>query len=302
VKIAVTGASGLIGGTLVPRLQADGHEVIRLVRRTPRSAEEHRWAPEHRQIDPALLRNVDAVVHLAGEPIRPWGWTTGYKQRLLASRVDGTTTVSEALAAAAAGDPGRPRVLISASGIDYYPVSGDQPVTEQDPPGNAFLAQVCRQWEDATAPAAEAGVRVVTLRTGLVLAPRATLVRILGLVFRLGLGGRMGSGRQYWPWISLTDEVEAIVHLLGSDVSGPVNMTAPNPVTNAEFVRTLGRLLHRPTPLPVPGFALSLALGEFARSSILGGRRAVPEKLLSSGYSFRYADLEPALRAALSRT
>ena len=134
------------------------------------------------------------------------------------------------------------------------------------------------------------------------LAPRAALVRILGLVFKLGLGGRMGSGQQYWPWIALTDEVEAIVHLLGSDVSGGVNLTAPNPVTNAEFVRTLGRLLHRPTPLPVPGFALSLALGEFARSSILGGRRAVPEKLLVSGYAFSYPDLEPALRTALSRS
>jgi uncharacterized protein len=158
---------------------------------------------------------------------------------------------------------------------------------------------VCVQWEAATAPAAEAGVRVVTLRTGLVLAPDATLVRILGLVFRLGLGGRMGSGRQYWPWISLTDEVEAIVHLLGSDVSGPVNLTAPNPVTNAEFTRTLGRVLRRRTPLPVPGFALSLALGEFGRSSILGGRRAVPEKLLDSGFTFALPDLEPALRAAL---
>jgi uncharacterized protein len=301
VKIAVTGASGLIGSTLVPRLQADGHEVLRLVRRTPRAAEEHRWAPEHRRIDPTLLADVDAVVHLAGEPIRPWLWTKGYKHRLLESRIDGTTTISEALAAAAAEDPGRPRTLISASGIDWYPVSGDQPVTEADPPGDHFLAQVCVQWEAATAPAAEAGVRVVTLRTGLVLAPDAALVRILGLVFRLGLGGRMGSGRQYWPWISLTDEVEAIVHLLGSGVSGPVNLTAPNPVTNAEFTRTLGRVLHRPTPLPVPGFALSLTLGEFARSSILGGRRAVPQKLLDSGFPFAHPELEPALVAALRR-
>ncbi|WP_448623970.1 TIGR01777 family oxidoreductase [Geodermatophilus sp. URMC 64] len=299
MKIAVTGASGLIGGALVPRLQADGHDVLRLVRRTPRTAEEHRWAPQHHRIDPALLADVDAVVHLAGEPIRPWLWTKGYKQRLLTSRLDGTSTISEALAVAAAADPGRPRVLISASGIDWYPVSGDRPVTEADPPGDSFLAQVCVQWEAATAPAAAAGVRVVTLRTGLVLAPDAALVRILGLVFRLGLGGRMGSGRQYWPWIALTDEVEAIVHLLHADVSGPVNLTAPNPVTNAEFTRTLGRVLHRPTPLPVPGFALALALGEFGRSSILGGRRALPEKLLASGYRFTHPDLEPALRAAL---
>jgi uncharacterized protein (TIGR01777 family) len=301
VKIAVTGASGLIGSTLVPRLRADGHEVLRLVRRTPRTAEEHRWAPEHHRIDPALLADVDAVVHLAGEPIRPWLWTSGYKQRLLTSRVDGTSTISEALAAAAADDPGRRRVLISASGIDWYPVSGDRPVTETDPPGDSFLAELCVQWEAATAPAAEAGVRVVNLRTGLVLAPDAALVRILGLVFRLGLGGRIGSGRQYWPWISLTDEVEAVVHLLGSDVSGPVNLTAPNPATNAEFTRALGALLHRPTALPVPGFAVSLGLGEFGRSSVLGGRRALPRKLLDSGFTFAHPDLDGALRAAVTR-
>jgi len=192
-------------------------------------------------------------------------------------------------------------VLLSASGIDVYPDRGDQPVTEADPPGDSFLAQVCGQGEGATAAAAAAGVRVVNLRTGLVLGRGAPLVRILGLVFRLGLGGRIGSGRQYWPWIGLTDEVEAIVHLLGSDVSGPVNLTAPNPVPNAEFVRTLGRVLHRPTPLPVPGFALSAALGEFARSRILGGRRALPEKLLASGYTFTHPELESALRAALAR-
>jgi uncharacterized protein (TIGR01777 family) len=301
VKIAVTGASGLIGGVLVPRLQADGHDVLRLVRRTPRTAEEHRWAPEHHRIDPALLRDVDAVVHLAGEPIRPRPWTRSYKERLLRSRLDGTATISEGLARAAAEDPGRPRVLLSASGIDYYADSGDRPVTEADPPGTSFLAELCTRWEAATAPAEAAGVRVVNLRTGLVLGPGAPLVRILGLVFRLGLGGRVGSGRQYWPWIALTDEVDAIVHLLGSDVSGPVNLTAPNPVPNAEFTRALGRVLRRPTPLPVPGFALSLALGEFARSSILGGRRALPEKLLESGYRFTHPDLEPALRAALRR-
>jgi uncharacterized protein (TIGR01777 family) len=192
-------------------------------------------------------------------------------------------------------------VLISGSGIDYYPDLGDRQVTEDDGPGDSFLARLCVRWEAATAPAAEAGVRVVNRRTGLVLGPGAPLVRILGLVFRLGLGGRIGSGQQYWPWISLTDQVDAIVHLLGAEVSGPVNLTAPNPVTNAEFTRALGQVLHRPTPLPVPGFALSLALGDFARSSILGGRRAIPRKLLDSGFTFAHPALDGALRAALAR-
>jgi hypothetical protein len=301
MKVAVTGASGMIGRALVARLEGDGHEVMRLVRRTPRTAVEHRWDPQHRRIDPALLRDVDAVVHLAGEPIRPRPWTRTYKQRLVDSRIDGTVTISDGLAAAVAEEPDRPRVLVSASGIDYYADHGDHPVTESQPPGTSFLAQLCTRWEAATASAEAAGVRVVHLRTGLVLGRQAPLVRILGLVFRLGLGGRIGSGKQYWPWISLTDEVEGIVHLLGSDVSGPVNMTAPAPATNADFTRTLGRVLGRPTPLPVPGFALSLALGEFARTSILGGRRAVPEKLLASGYTFVHPDLESALRAALQR-
>jgi len=302
VKIAVTGASGLIGRTLVPRLQADGHEVLRLVRRTPRTAEEHRWAPEHRRIDPALLADVDAVVHLAGEPIRPRPWTRAYQQRLLSSRVDGTTTISEALAAAAADDPDRRRVLVSGSGIDYYPDSGDQQVTEDDGPGDSFLARLCVRWEAATAPAAEAGVRVVNLRTGLVLGPGAPLVRILGLPFRLGLGGRIGSGQQYWPWISLDDEIGAIRHLLTADVSGPVNLTGPEPVTNSEFTRAFGRAVHRPTVLTVPRTAVSLALGEFGRSSVLAGQRAVPAKLTAAGYAFRHRTVDEALAAATGRT
>jgi uncharacterized protein len=301
VKIAVSGASGLIGGALLPALRADGHEVLTLVRRTPRTVDEHRWDPQHRRIDPTLLADVDAVINLGGTPIRPRPFTAGYKERLLRSRIDATTTISEALAAAVAADPGRPRVLLSASAVGYYGDTGSRTVTEQEPAGQDFLAQLCAQWEAATAPAEAAGVRVVRLRTGLVLDREAMLVQILGRVFRLGLGGRMGSGQQYWPWISLTDVVGAVRHLLTTDVSGPVNLTGPAPVTNAEFTRELARQVHRPAVLPVPGFAINLALGEFGRSSVTAGQRALPARLEESGYRFTHADFVSALRAATSR-
>ena len=241
MKIAITGASGLIGGALVPALRADGHEVIRLVRRTPRTADEHRWDPQHHRIDPALLADVDAVINLAGTPIRPRPFTAGYKERLLTSRLDATTTISDAMAAAAAADPARKRVLLSASAVGFYGDTGSRVVTEEAPAGSDFLARLCARWEAATASAEAAGVRVVHLRSGLVLDRTAMLVRVLGPIFRLGLGGRMGSGRQYWPWISLADEIGAIRHLLTADVSGPVNLTGPEPVTNAEFVAELGQ-------------------------------------------------------------
>jgi uncharacterized protein (TIGR01777 family) len=299
VKIAVTGASGLIGGALIPALRADGHEVIQLVRRTPRTAEEHRWDPQHHRIDPAVLADVDAVVNLAGTPIRPRPFTAGYKARLVSSRLDATTTISQALADAAAADPGRTRVLLSASAVGFYGDTGSRTVTEQDPAGSDFLAQLCVRWEAATATAEAAGIRVAHLRSGLVLDRSAMLVRVLGPIFRLGLGGRMGSGRQYWPWISLADEIGAIRHLLTADVSGPVNLTAPEPVTNADFVAALGHEVHRPTVLPVPGFALTLALGEFGRSSVVGGQRALPVRLQEAGYAWTQTDLRSVLRAAL---
>jgi hypothetical protein len=298
VKIAITGASGLIGGALTTALSGGGHGVIRLVRRTPRTAEEHRWDPQHHRIDPAVLADVDAVINLAGTPIRPRPFTSSYKQRLLDSRLDATTTISGALAAAAEADAGRPRVLLSASAVGFYGHTGARVVTEDDPAGGDFLAQLCAQWEAATASAEAAGIRVVHLRSGLVLDRAAMLVRVLGPVFRLGLGGRMGSGRQYWPWISLVDEIRAIGHLLTADVSGPVNLTGPQPVTNAEFVAELGRRLHRPTVLPVPSFALTTALGEFGRSSVVGGQRALPARLEESGFTFTHPDLPSALGAA----
>jgi uncharacterized protein (TIGR01777 family) len=301
VKIAITGASGLIGGALLPALRADGHEVIQLVRRTPRTAEEHRWDPQHHRIDPALLADVDAVINLAGAPIRPRPFTSGYKQRLVSSRLDATRTVSAAMAAAAAAEPDRRRVLLSASAVGFYGDTGSRTVTEQDPAGSDFLAQLCAQWEGATAAAEAAGIRVAHLRSGLVLDRSAMLLQVLGPIFRLGLGGRMGNGRQYWPWISLVDEIGAIRHLLTADVTGPVNLTGPKPVTNAEFTAEVGRQLHRPTVLPVPSFALKLALGEFGRSSVVGGQRALPVRLQESGYQFTHEDLPSALRAALAR-
>jgi uncharacterized protein len=301
VKIAVSGASGLIGGALVPALRADGHDVLVLVRRTPRTADEHRWDPQHRRIDPALLRDVDAVINLGGTPIRPRPFTSGYRQRLLQSRVDATTTISEALAAAATTDPDRPRVLLSASAVGYYGDTGARTVTEEDPPGEDFLAQVCTQWEAATAPASDAGIRVVQMRSGLVLGRSAMLMQVLGIVFKVGVGGRMGSGRQYWPWISLADEVGAMKHLLTTDVAGPVNLTGPDPATNAEFTRELARQVHRPAVIAVPGFAIKLALGEFGRNSILAGQRAMPVRLEESGYRFTHPDLASALQAALAK-
>ncbi len=301
MKIAITGASGLIGGALITALRADGHDVLQLVRRTPRTADEHRWDPQHHRIDPAVLADVDGVVNLAGTPIRPRPFTSGYKERLTTSRLDATMTVSQALADAAVADPGRKRVLLSASAVGFYGDTGSRTVTEQDPAGSDFLAQLCVQWEAATTAAEAAGIRVAHLRSGLVLDRSAMLVQVLGPIFRLGLGGRMGSGRQYWPWISLADEIGAIRHLLTADVSGPVNLTAPEPVTNADFVAELGREVHRPTVLPVPAFALNLALGEFGRSSVVGGQRALPTRLQESGYEFVDTDLSAVLRAALGR-
>jgi uncharacterized protein len=301
VKIAVSGASGLIGGALLPALRADGHDVLVMVRRTPRTADEHRWDPQHHRIDPTLLADVDAVINLGGTPIRPRPFTAGYREQLLRSRVDATTTISEALAAAASADRSRPRVLLSASAVGYYGDTGSRTVTEDQPAGSDFLAQVCAQWEAATAPAEASGVRVVHMRTGLVLDRKAMLVQVLGTVFRLGLGGRIGSGRQYWPWISLADEVGAIRHLLTADVSGPVNLTGPAPATNAEFTRELARQVRRPAAIAVPAFAVRLGLGEFGRSSVLAGQRAVPARLEESGYRFTHPDLAAALAAATTR-
>ncbi|RBY88849.1 TIGR01777 family protein [Blastococcus sp. TBT05-19] len=300
MKIAVSGASGFVGSALLPALREDGHEVLQLVRRTPRTAEEHRWDPRHRRIDATLLHDVDAVVNLGGVGVGDRRWTEKHKRAVLDSRVETTATLSQALADAAAADPDRPRVLLNGSAVGFYGDTGDRVVDETAPAGDDFLAHVCTEWEGATEPAAQAGVRVVRLRTGLVLGPGGLLKQLLP-IFRLGLGGRLGSGRQYMPWISLRDEVDAIRFLLTSPLEGPVNLSGPVPVTNAEFTAALGRVLHRPAVLVVPPPALSLALGEFTRVGVLAGQRAVPAALTEAGFRFTHPDVEAALRAAVAR-
>jgi uncharacterized protein len=300
VKVAVSGASGMIGSALLPALKAEGHDVVQLVRRTPRTADEHRWDPQHRRMDPALLHDVDAVANLSGVGVGDRRWSERHKRAVLTSRVDSTATLSEALAEVAAAEPDRPRVLLNGSAVGWYGDTGDRVVDESEPPGDDFLARVCVAWEGATAPAADAGVRVTTLRTGLVLGRGGLLARILP-IFRAGLGGRLGSGRQYVPWISQEDEVRAIRFLLTHPVPGPVNLSGPEPVTNAEFTETLGRVLHRPTVLPVPGPALWVVLGEFAQVGVLAGQRAVPTKLSEAGFRFTHGDVESAVRAAVAR-
>lgn len=295
MKIAVTGSSGLIGSALLPALRDDGHTVLRLVRRPPAGTDELRWDPATRTLDPAALAGVDAVVNLAGVGIGDRRWTAARKRAVLASRVDATETVSAAVAAA---DP-RPRTLLSASAIGWYGDTGDATVDESASAGHDFLAHVCLRWEAATRTAEEAGVRVAHLRSGLVCGKGGLLGRLLPLA-RLGLASPLGSGRQWWSWISLADEVGAIRHVLGTDgIAGPVNLTGPEPVTNREFTKTLGRVLHRPVVLPpVPRVALRLAIGEFADVGVVAGQRVLPRVLQQTDYRFRHETVEQALRWA----
>jgi len=297
MDIAVTGASGLIGSRLVDTLTADGHRPVRLVRRDPRPGEDAvRWDPAAGEIDAASLEGIEAVVHLAGEGIAEKRWSAEQKRRILDSRVQGTTLLATALA----GLQRRPSVLLSGSAIGFYGDRGDEELTESSSPGDIFLADVCRAWEAATAPAEQAGIRVAHLRTGIVLDRNGgALAKTLPL-FRLGLGGRLGSGRQWWSWIGIDDEVGAIRFLLDAEVSGPVNLTAPAPVTNAEFTKVLGRVLGRPTALPVPAFGPKLLLGaELAEQLLFTSARVLPGVLESAGYQFSAPDLEGALRKEL---
>ena len=296
MKIAVTGASGLIGTPLVAALRADGHDVVRLVRGGSAGTPDARpWDPARRQLDPAAIADRDAVVHLAGAGVADKRWTAAYKQTVLDSRVDGTTAVAQAMAAAQG-----PKVLLSASAIGWYGDTGDRLTDETGPSGEGFLAEVCRQWEAATAPAERAGVRVAHLRTGIVLSGKGGALKKQALAAKAFAGAPLGSGRQWTSWISLDDEVAAIRHLLTADVSGPVNLVGPAPVTNREFTRVLNRVVHRPTfPLPVPAPVLRAVLGPFADEGVLIGQRLAPAVLERSGFRFAHPDLESALRASL---
>lgn len=299
MKVALTGASGLIGSALVPELQAAGHQVIRLVRRPTRAADEVRWDPAERRLDPAALSDVDGVVHLAGAGVGDRRWSAKRRALILDSRVDATTTIATALAEA---EP-RPRVLVSASGIHWYGETGDREVTEADPAGSGFLPDVVVRWEAATAAARDAGIRVALCRTSLVLSPKGGIMGRLLPLFKLGLGGKLGRGQHYWPWISLADEVAALRFLLEHDIAGPVNLAGPEQVTNAEFTATLGRVLHRPTVATVPEFALKLALGaQMAEELTLMGQRVVPKVLLDNGLEFRHPTLEEAVRWMTGRS
>ena len=299
MRVAVTGSRGLIGSALVTALQADGHDVTRVVRGHPGHANVA-WDPARGRIGADGLEGVDAVVHLAGVGIGDHRWTREHKRAVLDSRVQGTTLLAQALA----GLSRPPSVLASASAVGFYGDRGDEILTEASGPGSGFLTEVVEQWEASTRAAEDAGVRVAHLRSGVVLSPEGGALKPQLLPFELGLGGRIGTGRQWWSWISIDDEVGAIRHVLadGSSLRGPVNLTAPAPVTNAEFAKALGRVLGRPTLLPVPVPALKVAFGsEMVEEMFLSGQRVVPERLLESGYRFRHADLEGALRDLLGR-
>ncbi|MSR83925.1 MAG: TIGR01777 family protein [Candidatus Latescibacteria bacterium] len=295
MKILVTGSGGLIGAALVQSLRTQGNEVCCLKRGTT-NGDGIGWDPEAGRLDAGALEGLDAVVHLAGENIAAGRWTPERKQRILASRVQGTQLLSERLASLTR----RPSVLICASAVGYYGDCGTEELGEDSPPGRGFLAGVCRAWEEAAEPARAAGMRTARLRFGMVLsAEGGALARMLP-PFRLGLGGRIGSGRQYLSWISLDDAVRALGHLLDrQDLSGPFNAVSPHPCTNAEFTRALGKVLHRPAVCPVPAWALRLALGEMADELLLASTRAMPRRLLESRFRFEHPGLEDTLRYLL---
>jgi uncharacterized protein len=291
VRVVLAGASGLIGTALKGSLRADGHEVRTLVRRPTDRPGEDQWDPEAGRLDPAFLAGTDALVCLSGVGVGAHRWTDDYKRQIVQSRVDSVGTAARTIA-----EYGGPPVLVCASAVGYYGDTGATTVDETAAPGSRFLSDVCVQWEAAADPARAADVRVAHLRTGLVLARGGGLLKPLSLLVKAGVGGRLGSGRQYMPWISLADEVAAIRFVLDHELAGPLNLTAPNPVTNAEFTKTLGSVLHRPTIFAVPAFAARIALGEFSGEA-LTGQRAVPAALVAAGFQFRHPRLADALHA-----
>jgi uncharacterized protein len=289
-RVAITGASGLIGSALSAYLIARGDDVIHLVRREPRARHEVSWDPASRKLNPGDLCGLTAVVHLAGAGVGDHRWTPAYKQEILASRVNGTATIATALA-----ELGEPIALVSGSAIGVYGDRGDQILTEDSETGQGFLADVVRAWEGATIPAQKAGLRVVHARTGLVLTPDGgAMARVLPLA-RFGLAGPLGTGRQYWSWITLEDELRALAHLIDQDVVGPVNLVSTQPLRQAEIMKALGAQLRRPAVLPAPALALKIALGEFA-SDILASARILPGVLSASGFAFEHDNIRSAMR------
>ena len=297
MKIAITGASGLIGTQLMPALRANGHEVLQFVRREPSSASQIKWDPtvgNKNGVDRKSLEGVDAVVHLAGAGVGDHRWTQGYKKEIYDSRVLSTSTMSEAIAATENG----PKIFVSASAIGIYGDTASVAIDESAPRGTGFLADVVADWEKSADAARDAGVRVVHPRTGLVVSSKGGAWGRLLPLFKLGLGGQLGDGKQYWSFISITDQIRALQWLISEEISGPVNLTAPNPVTNAEVTRAMSRALKRPALLPVPGIALRIALGEFS-SEVLGSQRILPTALTKSGFTWSHPTIDAAISSIL---
>jgi uncharacterized protein len=295
-KVLITGSSGAVGQAILSRLQHDGYAVTRLVRHAPTSPFEIPWEPMQ-PIDPAVLSGFDAVIHLAGESIMG-RWNQAKKAAIRNSRVVGTRHLAEALAQA----PQKPRVLVSASAVGYYGDRGNEILGEEATPGRGFLAEVCQQWETAGAPAAAAGIRVVHLRVGMVLSPSGGALGAMKIPFSFGVGGRIGSGKQWMSWVDVRDLADAFVYAIKNEaLSGPVNAVSPNAVTNAEFTRALGKAMSRPTVFPLPGFAARLVLGEMADDLLLASQHVKPARLLAANFPFHYADLAASLRANLKK-
>jgi uncharacterized protein (TIGR01777 family) len=289
-RILISGASGLIGSALAPFLHSHGYEVLRLVRREARAPDEVQWDPKS-SISPQLVSGFEAVIHLSGESVAG-RWNTAKKRRIRDSRVVSTRNLSQALT----GAETKPAVFVCASAIGFYGSRADEILSEASPPGAGFLAEVSQEWEGATKPASDAGIRVVNLRTGIVLARNGGALKAMLLPFRFGLGGRIASGRQWWSWIHIEDLVSAVAHIIREQSPrGPVNLTAPNPVTNAEFTRALASALHRPAIINAPAFAVRLAFGEFADEGVLASARVLPKKLIDAGFKFRFTGLDDAL-------
>lgn len=299
MKILVTGSTGLVGSMLVSSLKAQGQEVVRLVRSTPQEGgSEIHWNPEKGTLRPKELEGFDGVVHLAGENLAEGRWTEEKKRRIRESRTQGTQLLSETLARLTE----KPEVLVSASAVGFYGNRGDEILTEQSAAGEDFLAQVCRDWELATHAAAQSGVRVVNVRFGVIFSGEGGALKKMLLPFRMGVGGKLGDGKQYLSWIAIDDAVGAIEHaLVNKSLRGAVNTVAPEPATNYEFTKTLGRVLSRPTIFPVPAFAARLAFGEMADATLLASQRVEPLRLKETGYSFKFPQLEGALRHVLHK-